>query len=1160
MKNFNYDHFPSGKWRKTLLFMSLKLVVLLCSVGMLAASPSFSQQKKLDVSYKSVSLESMFKDIEKQTGYRFLYFKDAIPANITVTISQKDVTVEELLNEVLPKHRLKYSMDDDVIMVSPAETPSAQQAQSAPLTGTVRDGEGRPLVGVSVAVRGSTRGTTTGADGMYSITAQAGDVIVFSFIGKKPVEVAYSGQQRLDISLEESSSFINEVVVQGYGTTTVREATGSVSRLNAREIERSPMNSSVQSLLQGRAVGVNVQIQSASPTSPVNVLIRGVSTLTSNTQPLWVIDGVPDYSTNTSGDIANSLYNLNISDIESIDILKDASATAIYGSRAANGVVIVTTKRGRMGQKQTIEVSARYGVQSVASAGPRAMNAAEYERFMTRIISQDIYRGGAFPSNNTSYTAFYDVNEFNKLGTSQWDASDLKLKTGAFLGGDTDWWDEMTQLASSQQYNFSVRGGNVSSNHFFSLSYSDQDGVVKGGRSQLFSGRLNFETMIFDSNVKLGLNASGSVRKAENKDHMLTKLMTFRPDQPAYNPDGSINLVLSETTVESPLLTLRNRNDGRNMTLSITPSLEWEITEGLILRTRGTVDYINTNEDVFYRKGTQGYSASINSRTLTNYQNTTYAWENSLDFVKTIDRHSVTAMLAQSIEKYDSRYMMGYGNQFPDEEILINVGSGATTDADSDRQQNAVASFIGRLNYKYDDRYLATVTFRADGSSRFGSDKRWGYFPSAAVAWVISEEEFIQPVKNIIPYLKLRGSVGVSGSQNLGNHDYVSLYGSGTYDGKSGIRPTTLGNNALQWEETTSFDLGLDYGLLNERIRGSIGYYSREISNLIYNGAVPANSSQSQVNQNIGVIANKGWEFDIRIEAIRKQDMGLEFGFNLATNKGKVKKLDGINTELMIPYYYEYVRLAEGSPVGDWYGYKWAGRQYQSQEELYGLKFINTTTGVVSDYRNSSDYEGSLYLMDTNGDGRVTKDDRTVLGNFNPKFFGGFNINFHYKNLYASALFSYSYGAKRLWHYQYSAVTNGVGIRNNYTEVLDSYNFNGSQSATFPTLSSAYNAMTYISDYFLHDASYIRLNALNVSYRLPARWLQNTFISSIEVTGSATNLFTITKYPGFDPQGNFSTSDSSNGAGDITTVGYGEDRSLYPAARTYSIGIKVSLK
>lgn len=501
--------------------------------------------------------------------------------------------------------------------------------------------------------------------------------------------------------------------------------------------------------------------------------------------------------------------------------------------------------------------------------------------------------------------------------------------------------------------------------------------------------------------------------------------------------------------------------------------------------------------------------------------------------------------------------LSGGAEEFPDEKVLINLGSGADSWADSDEAGNTLVSAIARVNYKYNNRYLATFTFRTDGSSKFGPDKRWGYFPSGALAWVISEEEFMAPLKLYIPYLKLRASVGKIGSQNLGNYDYISLMGAATYDGQPGTKPTSLGNPVLQWEETTSVDVGLDFGLLNERLRGTIGYYNKQINNLIYDGSVPANSSYTTVNQNVGTIANVGWEFDIRGDVIRTDKVNFEIGFNIATNSGKVKKLDGIVKELKMPYYYEYVRLVEGGHIGDWYGYQYAGRLFRTQEEIIALKPVSST-GVQENYFGSYDSPGDAYLIDQDGDGKITAKDKVKLGNFNPKFFGGFNLSLSWKNLYATAVFTYSYGAKRMWYYQYEK-TSGVGTYNVYNSIFDSYNFKGGD-ALFPRLAYAGTVANALCDLYIHDASFLRMNSLNLNYRLPAKWFTGTFVNNVELSFSASNLFTITKYPGFDPQGNFGSTSTSATANDVITVAQGVDYSTYPSARTYSLGIKFTFK
>lgn len=701
-----------------------------------------------------------------------------------------------------------------------------------------------------------------------------------------------------------------------------------------------------------------------------------------------------------------------------------------------------------------------------------------------------------------------------------------------------------------------MRGGTQNSNYFISFGYNDQKGVVKGGRSKLLTGRLNFETLI-GKQVKLGVNLSGSSRKTNNKDNLIDNIIRFRPDFPAYNEDGSINLVTTSTVIENPHLTLANRNDGRGLTFSGSAFLEWTILDGLKFKSTGTVNYTNSQTDVFSKKGTRGYATAYNSRNLGNSENNTYVWDNTLTWMKTFGKHNLVAMVGHSIEKYKSRMLSGGAEEFPDEEVLINLGSGADSWADSDEAGNTLVSAIARVNYKYNNRYLATFTFRTDGSSKFGPDKRWGYFPSGALAWVISEEEFMAPLKLYIPYLKLRASVGKIGSQNLGNYDYISLMGAASYDGQPGTKPTSLGNPVLQWEETTSIDVGLDFGLLNERLRGTIGYYNKQINNLIYDGSVPANSSYTTVNQNVGTIANVGWEFDIRGDVIRTDKVNFEIGFNIATNSGKVKKLDGIVKELKMPYYYEYVRLVEGGHIGDWYGYKYAGRLFRTQEEIIALKPVSST-GVQENYFGSYNSPGDAYLIDQDGDGKITAKDKVKLGNFNPKFFGGFNLSLGWKNLYATAVFTYSYGAKRMWYYQYEK-TSGVGTYNVYNSIFDSYNFKGGD-ALFPRLAYAGTVANALCDLYIHDASFLRMNSLNLNYRLPTNWFTGTFVNNVELSFSASNLFTITKYPGFDPQGNFGSTSTSATANDVITVAQGVDYSTYPSARTYSLGIKFTFK
>ncbi len=1136
--------------------MRLILVVFLLCFKFSAANYA---QAVFTFNEESISYVDLFKRVERQSNYKFYYSNDLIQ-NKKVSVHLTKVDLNTFMSSILRNTNLDWELIDKYKVVLKGKSNELNGVIKPPSTivGQVTDANGDPLAGVTVSVKGTTKGTTTNERGSYAIEVDENDkTLVFSFIGKRQQEVSIGGRTSINIVMEEATSSLDEAVVIGYGKVRAKDLTGSVASLNRQDIEDAPMGSTIQSLLQGKAAGVNVLIQSASPTSPISVTVRGVSSLSSSgTQPLWVIDGVPDYSINTSGDIDNALFNLNISDIESIDILKDASATAIYGSRGANGVVIVTTRRGTKRMAPTVEANFKYGIQTLSSNKLETFNATEYRNYAETLGRHYIGVLGRF---NATERLFFDESKFNKLNTSQWTPEMLELLPGAFYEGDTDWWNELTQQAKTNQANLSIRGGNEITNYFFSFGRNDMDGVVKGGYSTLYSGRMNFETEI-GKILNVGVLFSASSRDANNKDDIMRSLPRFRPDVPAYNKDGSVNIVPTNTTIENPLVTLRNRNLGKGKSINATLFLEVDLLKDLTFKTSGSVSYSNSSNDFLNVKGTQGYNSAYNWRRLSNYENSTTVLENTLNYVKPLGEHQISAVMGQSYELFNRKSIEAVGEAFPDEEVLIDIGSGATSYGNSSEYTNSLVSFFARTNYKFRDRYLATFTFRADGSSKFGPNNRWGYFPSGAVAWVISEEKFMEPLKKTIPYLKLRASAGKSGSQNLGNYDWMTTYGAANYNGEPGIRPRSLGNPSLKWETSFSTDLGIDFAFLNERLRGGLGYYSKNVDNLIYLGSVPTSSSFQTINQNVGSIKNKGWEYHMEGDIIRKNRMLFKVGFNIATNEGRVNKLDGIQKELVMPYYYEWVKLQEGGKLGDWFGYQSAGRHFATAEEVYILKGKNTM------YRAANEGPGDPYIIDQNGDGRITTLDRVVLGNFNPKFYGGINMGFTYNDFNISSVFTYSYGAQRLWNYPYSAVTSGAQILNAYNYLLNSWSFTQDPYSPLPRmgLTSTYNGL---SDFFIHDASYLRLNALNLSYRIPSNWLSPKYVSRAALSFQASNLFTITKYPGFDPQGNFgSTNMALNytvGARDsreLIGVGSGVDYGVYPSAKTYTFGLTVTFK
>lgn len=1027
---------------------------------------------------------------------------------------------------------------------------SPNQAKTT-VKGVVKDDTGEPIPGASVMLKGTTTGTITDIDGRFSLTYTPGNKaeLLVSFVGMGTQTVPINGKSTVNIQLRAEASALDEVVVTAYGTSKRKDLTASVSRVGKAELQAAPMTANIQGALQGRAAGVNVQISSASPTSPVSVIIRGVSSLSGDGQPLWIIDGVPQYSSSISGDVSNTLYNLNLNDVESIDVLKDASGTAIYGSRAANGVIIVTTKTGAEGMKPTVELSTRMGWQVINSNGIRNCNADEYRTFSKQAILDEAFRYGG----QTYFTKKYiDNDKFLTLNTSQWTQDDLEgmFLPNAYFNGNDDYWKMMTQNALTQDYSLSLRGGGKTNSYYASINYKDQDGIVKGSTSQYFGGRFNFEGKVGEK-LKIGVNMDASSRSADKKDGLIGRILDMRPDFPAYNEDGTINTI--DAYMKNPVLELLdvNRSIARNFNGGLF--VEYDLFSYLKFRTTGNVVYNNVKSETHKRAQ---YDETTNSGSMLSSNNTTIVWENLLTYYKTIKKHDIQAILGHSLERNTYDYMDAGASNFPDDEILTDLGSAAKMSyMKSDETANSLVSAFARLQYKYNDRYMFTATMRTDGSSRFGKDSRWGFFPSGALAWTITEEDFMKPLQPYLTYLKLRSSVGLTGSQNLGNYDFVTLMGSKKYNGLPGIIPSSIGNDLLQWESQRQVDVAMDYGFWNDRVRGSLGWYRKYVDNLLYDKPVPTSSSFSSVTQNIGAISNAGVEFDIRADLIKKNNFTWEVNFNIAKNKGVLEKLNGV-TKSIGGGGTQTFKLEEGGELGRFYGYVDAGRFYGNNEEIYGLRPINPETGTSTYYRSSrTEIAGDIYLMDLNGDGKITADgDRTYLGSSNPKCFGGFGTTLYWKGLMANLTFTYSVGGKRYWAEEAGTFVPNVNNTPNITN--DSWTLAGPQ-AKYPNISLyGYGENNIFCDRWLHDASFMRLSAVNISYRLPQRWFRSSLVQGIEANFQATNLFTITSYPGMDPQGNFSVPQS----GSLATLGYGTDNSSYPAARTFNIGLKFTFK
>lgn len=1144
-----------GFLTQTLLIMKIT-AFLLVVISLHAFAEGRSQKVTLTV--QDAPLERVFSEISRQSGYQFFFNERLLESAKAVTLHIKNESLERTLEKCFASQPFSYAIVDKTVVVKLKQESTVKEQPLVPdyllppppVTGQVNGPEGYPLPGVSVTIKGTQKGTTTDGKGNYSIVLGENEkVLVFSFIGLKTLEIAVGKRPVINVDMETATSRQDEIVVVGYGTTTVKDMTGSVARVSAEDLEGAPPHADIASMLQGKAAGVNVMVANGAPGAAVAVQIRGTASLTGNNQPLWVIDGIPQYNVNGS-DIASVLYDFNINDVESIDVLKDASSTAIFGSRAANGVVIVTTKKGKANMKPQIDFSYNMGVQRQGDQF-RMLKTNEFEQVITDAIRNYFMSTGTAPTSGGLSTL---LDPSLVTPGMEIDYLTAPLKSTAFFNGTTNWWDELTRNARESKYDVSIRGGTPASTYYLSVGISDQAGIVKGSDRKGLMVRLNFDTRVAER-LKAGIQMNGSYSTTNNKDDMVDKIWNFRPDYPMYNDDGkAFDPGYNE---ENPLTSLYNRNLSERKGINGTGFLEYRPISELLLRSSISTSYNMSVTDRFQREGTV-YTTHKGQANITNSESSNYTFENTATYSKTFGgRHGLVALAGFTMEKGVYKTFAAGAQNFPDQDIMTNISSGTTPlKPTSTYTSGALASVLSRFNYKYADRFLATFTFRTDGSSRFGPEKRWGYFPSGALAWIISSEKFMKTHLPVVNYLKLRVSGGRSGSQVLGNHDWRTLYVATQYMEEPGMAPSQIGNLELQWEQTTSLDLGLDYALFNDRLRGTIGGYVRNIDDIIYTKGIPASSAFTSVKQNVAAIKNKGVEFDIAYDLIKNRDVTFSVDFNVAHNLAVAREINGRDSVIEIYAGNALaMRIKEGEPIQQWVGYQWSGRYYQSMEEYNLLATQNPLTGAKIWYQTglSNIRPGDLRFDDINGDGVVNAQDRVSLGTAQPKLFGGFSSSFRWKGLSVQANFSYSYGAKRYW-YTNSANWYGAGLflKNYPAYVLDSWS-EDNRAAAWPRMAFGQGSSNTFSDFWLSRADYVRLNLLRINYRIPKSLINVKTISSVDISFSTNNIFTITNYNGIDPQGNFRLT-----SGGI--AGTGTDYGTYPSMRSYNFSAKISLR
>lgn len=1102
-------------------FRSIKLILLI-----LILAPSLFAQITINV--KNQSIRQALKEIERLSNYKFFYNNDLSSLDKVISFSAKDENIDSVMSKLLAGSDITYKADDNNLIVLTLKAASPKQTSNdRKIKGSVVDESGLPVIGANIVVEGTTNGTITDLDGNFSLQVPEKAELRISYIGYLDQRVKVGNNNTLHIILKEDTQALDEVIVVGYGTMKKSDLTGSVSSIKVDELKEG-IGTSVDQMLFGKSAGVSVIQNSGEPGAGFSINIRGASSINAGVEPLYVIDGVPIDNSRAveSGSIVgfnsnrtprNPMSTINPADIESLEVLKDASATAIYGSRGANGVVLITTKSGKTGKQQ----ASYSGSVSISSPAKKLdlLNAADYKRVLNAIIDEggesEIYRVGDIANN----------------------------------GLGTDWQDEVTkQNAISHEHQLSFTGGNEKTFYYASLNYANQDGIVKNTSFERWGARLNLKSNI-NSRLTVNFNVSGSYVK----DHFVANGYGVNAEAgvlyAAYNYDPTLavkdedgNYVRSTIlSVDNPVA-IQEGMKSHSDTYRILASAygEYRIIDGLTAKLSLGTDFVNENRKNFISSLTQYGEDNGGIGSNQNSEKSNYIIEGTLNYAKTFkDKHSVGGLFGMSYQRFVNTSMNSRAADFPDESLgadNLQLGNQETFRITNSVTGNRLASYISRFNYGFDDRYLATITFRADGSSRFGTNHRFGYFPSAALAWKISNESFLKSF-NALSQLKMRLSWGRTGNQEIGNYPALSTYSSGNdaiWNGQAvtGTKPSKIPNPDLKWETTDQYNIGVDYGFFNNRLNGSIDYFWKKTTDMLLELPIPQSTGYSNQLTNIGRIDNRGIELSLNTVNIDNRDFSWTSNFTFSAMKNEVKDLGGID-EIIIGAGYTHVDQVvirrPGVPLNSYYGY-----------EVEGVWQVN------DDYsKMKEDYvPGDLKYVDQNGDGVIDDKDRVVLGNSFPDFSWSFGNTFTYKNF---GLYVFFEGVQGVDMLNGNLIDNYFPIsfrRNKFSELYLNRWTVDNPTNEYPSFVNPLKfGRKVCNSRTISDASYVRLKTIRFSYTFPK---VSKYIASLQVYATAENLFTWTDYIGLDP-----TLNSNNNSN------FRMDFNSYPSARTYMFGVKL---
>lgn len=1052
-----------------------------------------AQSQKVSLDFKNERVEKVLASIKSQTGMSLVFSDQLVDVNRKVTMQLKDVTLKEALTRLLSGINLTFEIRNNKIYFIEKKAVSQPGSRKKRVTGVVKDVMGEPLIGANVVEKGrSTNGVITDFNGKFTLEVDESASLVVSYIGYLAQDIPTKGKGDFHIILKEDTNTLDEVVVTGYGDFKKATYTGSASVLTTEKLEALPVVS-VGQMIESNIPGISVVAGTSSqPGAKTTLRVRGVASMNASTEPLYVLDGVPipsyDLSNFTSMSEAGGMgfiETLNPADIESITVLKDAASASLYGAKGANGVVLITTKKGKEG-KLRVNMATKYGITDFAYTYRPLMGGEERRKLIHEGLVNFQLDKGVSEQEAQQY-ADANIDQYAK-----------RLPQGY-----SDWESALFKTGYQQDYNLSASAGNQNSSFIGSLGYTKQTGVSLNSEMERFTGRVDASNKY--KKVEFGMNASFSwtknVHLPEGKFYgsaIYASKVNLTPSTPIYNEDGTYASGYRENNGYNPILEAEvNDYYARTVRAMGTAKIAYNVWDNLKVSSVFTVDYSLT-KDFFFQSPDGRDGATYQGRgRMQMTDRIRYTSQNNLTYSKTFGKHSVSAVTAFEVMKYDYEDLYAAKKTYG-QDINTSLGNAADPiDADQKLQEDALMSYVASVNYSYDDKYYASFSFRRDGSSRLSPDTRWGNFWSLSASWRLSQERFMQPLKSVLSDLKLRASYGVNGNLPSSYYGYQSTYTTGAfYSGKPSPWESTLGNEELTWEKNYALNLGLDIGLFS-RVNVSLDWYTRTTKDLLMSKQLNSISGFSSLLTNVGQMRNTGVELEVRSNNIKTKDFSWTTAFNLSHNKNKILKLADL------PWFVDgrYVRK-EGYPFNTIYLREYAG--------------VDPETGSALYYDNQQDENGNYTKNKVTDPGQASP---IPLKDITPTISGGFMNTFNYKFIDLSFNLSYSFGGYSYDNASYILQDDGYSvISNKSTEQRRRWQKPGDITDVPRFVYGNKKGGNYNSSRAIHSTDHIRLKSLILGLNAPKAWLQKLGIGNARIYFSGTNLLTWAAYDQYDPE------------------------------------------